>query len=303
MNNSSGILLVDKPVGPSSNQVVSMVKKRFDCKVGHTGTLDPLASGVLVLLAGESTRISQYLSLADKKYETTIILGIETNTLDGEGKIIARNSVPDFKISQLDQKLDKLRGEITQIPPMYSALKHKGVPLYKLARQGKNIKRKPRQIKIYSLEIIDYKPPALQLKIHCSKGTYIRQLASDLGNILKTGAHVKSLRRNSCGDFTLEQTVNLEELKKMDQTTFLSKLLNPINGLNNLKGITVNQKQALEIYHGRKFRLDKDLFLSKQLVYIIDYNKNLLGFANYADGVFSPKKLFITNVKNYINKN
>jgi tRNA pseudouridine55 synthase len=209
MNNSSGILLMDKPIGPSSNQVVSMVKKRIDCKVGHTGTLDPLASGLLVLLTGESTRISQHLILADKKYETTIILGIETDTLDSEGKIITRNPVPDIQINQLDQQLEQLRGEITQTPPMYSALKHKGVPLYKLAREGKNIQRKPRQINIYSLEIINYEAPALKLKVHCSKGTYIRQLASDLGRILKTGAHVKALRRTSCGNFNLEQAVTL----------------------------------------------------------------------------------------------
>ncbi len=294
---------MDKPIGPSSNQVVSMVKKRIDCKVGHTGTLDPLASGLLVLLTGESTRISQHLILADKKYETTIILGIETDTLDSEGKIITRNPVPDIQINQLDQQLEQLRGEITQTPPMYSALKHKGVPLYKLAREGKNIQRKPRQINIYSLEIINYEAPALKLKVHCSKGTYIRQLASDLGRILKTGAHVKALRRTSCGNFNLEQAVTIEELKEMNKTTFLSKLLNPVSGLKDLKGITVNRKQALEIFHGRKFRLDKNLFLSKQLVYLIDYNQNLLGFANYADGVFYPKKLFITNVKNYINKN
>ncbi|MEX0827752.1 MAG: tRNA pseudouridine(55) synthase TruB, partial [Haliea sp.] len=210
----SGIVVLDKPEGETSNRSLQQVKRLYQAaKAGHTGSLDPLATGVLPLCFGEATKISQFLLDSDKAYRVTIKLGIRTETGDSEGEILSQADAQGIKRKDLEAALAHFRGEIEQLPSMYSALKHQGTPLYKLARQGKSLERKRRKVTIHSLELIEFQVPELILDVHCSKGTYVRTLADDLGEHLGVGAHVTALRRTHAGPFDLSQAVTLEKLR------------------------------------------------------------------------------------------
>lgn len=209
----SGILLLDKEAGLTSNGALQQAKRLFAAaKAGHTGSLDPLATGVLPLCFGEATKISQFLLDADKQYRVTARLGQRTDTADSEGAVIEERPVPEIVAADFDASLDQFRGTIEQLPPMYSALKHKGTPLYKLARAGEEVERKRRRISIYHLELLSLEPDALTLEVHCSKGTYIRTLVDDIGELLGCGAHVTALRRTRAGCFGEEDCVDMETL-------------------------------------------------------------------------------------------
>jgi len=208
-----GIILLDKPSGISSNAALQKVKRLFNAqKAGHTGSLDPLATGLLPICLGEATKITSYLLDADKKYQGMAKLGVRTNTADAEGDILQTRPVPILSDNTIEMALDSFRGEISQIPPMYSALKLNGKPLYELARQGIEVERKPRNITIFELKKLGFDNDELALFVHCSKGTYIRTLVEDLGEILECGAHLKSLRRVAAGPFDINQTVSLDKL-------------------------------------------------------------------------------------------
>ncbi len=212
--NISGILVLDKAEGESSNRALQQVKRLFQAdKAGHTGSLDPLATGVLPLCFGEATKISQFLLDSDKAYRATIKLGIKTDSGDSQGQIIAEQDASAIDQVRLEQALAKFRGEIEQIPSMYSALKHEGVPLYKLARQGKSIERKKRRVTISRLDLIAFQDASLIVDIACSKGTYVRTLADDLGDVLGVGAHVSALRRTKAGPFELAAAHTLKALQ------------------------------------------------------------------------------------------
>jgi len=209
----NGILELDKPAGESSNRSLQRVKRLLDAsKAGHTGSLDPLATGVLPLCFGEATKISQFLLDADKRYRTTIKLGIKTASGDSQSEILKTCEV-NLSKKQIEDRLDNFRGEIRQIPSMYSALKHQGVPLYKLARKGEEVERKERIVTVFSLELLDFRGDEIDLEVHCSKGTYIRMIADDLGDQLGVGGHVTVLRRLQSGPFTEAQSVTLEKLE------------------------------------------------------------------------------------------
>lgn len=214
----SGVLLLNKVAGMTSNAALQQAKRLFfAAKAGHTGSLDPLATGVLPLCFGEATKFSQYLLDADKSYRTCFCLGIATNTGDAEGEVMARHDAAAVTRSQVEEALGAFRGEILQMPPMYSALKHQGQPLYKLARQGVEVEREARRITIHRLELLDFEPGGqarVELDVDCSKGTYIRSLAEDLGQALGCGAHVASLHRRVSGGFTDSQCVGLRSLSK-----------------------------------------------------------------------------------------
>jgi len=211
----SGILVLDKPIGESSNRSLQNVKRLFQAaKAGHTGSLDPLATGVLPLCFGEATKISQFLLDSDKAYRTKIKLGVKTATGDSEGDVIAEKDCSHISLEDIEKALVNFRGEIQQIPSMYSALKHQGVPLYKLARAGKTVERKVRTVSIFELALISYEGAFVELDIRCSKGTYVRTLADDLGESLGVGAHVAALRRTQAGPFRLEQAITVEALVK-----------------------------------------------------------------------------------------
>jgi tRNA pseudouridine55 synthase len=209
-----GILLLDKPPRLTSNGALQQVKRLFSAaKAGHTGSLDPLATGVLPLCFGEATKFSQFLLEADKKYRTTIKLGIATKTGDSDGEIIEEKEVP--LVADVEAVLKQFRGAINQVPSMYSALKVNGQPLYKLARAGIEVERKERQVMIYELEIREQADTEWVLDIVCSKGTYIRTLAEDIGKVIGCGAHVSQLRRLKSGPYEIEETVTMEQLEQL----------------------------------------------------------------------------------------
>ena len=212
----SGILLLDKPCGISSNAALQKVKWLFNArKAGHTGSLDPLASGLLPICLGEATKFSQFLLDAGKRYVVTAKLGEKTTTADAEGEVIAQKPVPALNTIQLEQVLQQFRGEIEQIPSMFSALKHKGQPLYKLARQGKVIEREPRRVMISALRLLELRADEIELDVCCSKGTYIRTLVEDIGEMLGCGAHVTVLRRLEVAHFMAEQMITIEQLQSL----------------------------------------------------------------------------------------
>ena len=225
-----GVIVLDKPAGLSSNDAVQRVKKLFGArKVGHTGSLDPLATGVLPLCLGEATKFSQYLLDADKKYLTNIRLGVATDSGDADGQVIATRPTVGITRHRIETALDAFRGDIEQVPSMFSAVKHQGQPLYKLARQGIEIERDARPVTVYCNRIVDFADDVLTLDIHCSKGTYVRTIAHDLGEALGCGAHVFALRRTLAGPYGEDDLVTLEEMERLrEQNASLDTLLRPI---------------------------------------------------------------------------
>ena len=229
-----GILVLDKPAGLSSNRALQMVKRLYGAaKAGHTGSLDPLATGVLPLCFGEATKFSQFLLDADKAYESTFVLGIATDTGDAEGEVRASRDASSVTEAAVAEALEAFRGEIEQVPSMFSALKHQGQPLYKLARQGLEVERKARRVVIKQLELRAFRggsQPEVDIYLECSKGTYVRSIAEDLGEMLACGGHVASLRRTRAGAFGIADSVTmatLEALKANDRLADLDALLLP----------------------------------------------------------------------------
>ncbi|AFP85881.1 tRNA pseudouridine 55 synthase [secondary endosymbiont of Heteropsylla cubana] len=267
----NGILLLDKPCGRSSNNLLQKVKQLFLAnKAGHTGALDPLATGMLPICFGEATKFSQYLLKADKRYHVTAFFGKRTNTSDSDGQTV---SIRPVSINQEDLTvaLNHFRGKISQIPSMFSALKHQGHPLYKYARKGITIQREPRLIYVYDLKLRNWKLPEVEIEVHCSKGTYIRTLIDDLGEYLGCGAHVTALRRLAVGQYTTNQMVTLarieeisEAIKKKSLQTFtlLDSLLLPTDSaLSNIPTVNLTSIIAEQI------RLGKTVSISKQITY------------------------------------
>ncbi len=210
-----GIILLDKPSGITSNDALQQVKRIYNAaKAGHTGALDPLATGMLPICFGEATKFSQFLLDADKRYRVTVRLGVRTDTSDSEGSVISVRPVSVTE-SQLSLALDKFRGDILQVPSMFSALKHQGRPLYEYAREGIEIEREARPISIYSLELLEFTDDAVSLEVHCSKGTYIRSLVDDLGELLGCGAHVIQLRRTQVAKYPNDKMLSLEKLNEI----------------------------------------------------------------------------------------
>ena len=227
--NVDGVIVLDKPAGYSSNDCVQRVKRLFAArKVGHTGSLDPLATGVLPLCLGEATKFSQYLLDSDKRYFTKVRLGIATDSGDADGKVIAERPVVDITRQRIDAALDAFRGKIEQVPSMFSAVKHQGQPLYKLARQGIEVERDARPVTIYGNYIVAFTDDTLTLDIHCSKGTYVRTIAHDLGEALGCGAHVFELRRTMAGPYGEADMVSFEQIEQSCAERHADSLLRPI---------------------------------------------------------------------------
>lgn len=232
MDVMDGALLLDKPVGLSSNAALQEAKRLFGAKkAGHGGTLDPLASGLLVVLFGEATKFAGPMLEADKEYLATVKLGERTDTGDAEGAVLEVRPV-NVSADELDAALVRFRGEIEQMPPMHSALKHQGVPLYKIARKGGSVERKSRRVRIHELELIRRTAERVELRVRASKGTYIRTLAEDIGAALGTGAHLAALRRIASGRFSVRDAVTLEELREAsDRRVRLRPLASLLEGL------------------------------------------------------------------------
>ena len=212
-NDLNGALLIDKPAGPTSHDVVDIVRGQYGIKkIGHCGTLDPAATGLLVLVIGKATKLSNKLTADHKTYEGTIELGASTDSYDAQGAVISRADVPNLDCVELNTHAQEFLGDIQQKPPMVSAVKKNGIPLYKLARKGKIIDRDPKPVHIFSYEFSDYNVPVSKFCIHCSKGTYVRSLAHELGKKLGCGAHLRTLHRTKSGSFDIKDAIKLEEL-------------------------------------------------------------------------------------------
>ena len=225
----SGILLVNKPKGWTSHDVVNLVKCRFNAKVGHCGTLDPAAAGLLVLLIGKATKLSNKLSASDKVYEGTILFGIETDSQDMEGNVIAEKDTSSLQIDAVREAFASFQGEQKQIPPMYSAVKINGKKLYDLAREGKVVEREPRDINIYEIELSDINLPKADFRVKCSKGTFIRTLCSDIGAKLQSCAVLFDLKRTQSGEFSLDKAFEVDDIKEWSQDELRHALLGNVD--------------------------------------------------------------------------
>lgn len=221
-----GILIIDKPAGWTSYDVVNFIRRRFKIKkVGHAGTLDPLATGVLVVLLGRYTKLFRKFSSEDKEYNGTLRLGVSTDSQDADGKVIAKKEISSVSRDDLKKAFTKFKGDIEQIPPMVSALRYKGKRLYKLARQGKEVPRKPRKVSIYKFQLTDFNPPDVDFFLSCSKGTYVRTLCHDIGEMLGCSGHLLRLRRIKSGDFGLNDSITIEELKEMEREELEKRII------------------------------------------------------------------------------
>ena len=299
----NGVLLLDKPVGWSSNDALIKAKRLLNAiKAGHTGTLDPFATGLLPLCFGEATKFSADLLDADKTYQTVVHLGQRTNTGDTEGEVIEHKAV-NVSVEQIQQVLTQFRGDIMQVPPMYSALKRDGKALYEYAREGITLEREARPVTIHLLEFVSYEAPFLTLNVRCSKGTYIRVLGEDIGTALGCGAHLNALRRTQVGHLVLENTVTLDQLIAMEEAQRL-ELLAPVDALlSSFPEVLLNADLAKRFLQGQRISLDKEAVAHPQQfgrvrVYKVTSDsdtKYLLGSAQLQEyGVLAPERLIST---------
>lgn len=221
-----GVLLVDKPKGLTSHDVVYHLRRKLQMKkIGHAGTLDPMATGVLVMLIGKATRISQYLMSVDKVYEGEATLGVVTDSQDAEGEVMETRPVPELTEAGVRELMKTFLGDQYQTPPMHSAIKIGGVPLYKLARKGEEVEREPRFIRIASFDLLSFALPKLTFRLACTKGTYVRTVANDLGQKLGCGAHLSELRRTGSGKFTIEQCLPLDQIEALSLPEIEKRLI------------------------------------------------------------------------------
>lgn len=299
--NISGILLLDKPAGITSNAALQIVKRLFDaCKAGHTGSLDPLATGVLPLCFGEATKFSQFLLDADKRYRATFKLGITTDSGDADGKVLETRAVPEISDSTLESVLENYRGEISQIPSMFSALKVDGQPLYKLARQGIEIERKSRQVTIHEFSVVERGQDEITVDVHCTKGTYVRTLAEDIGQELGCGAHVVELRRLAAGPYTIDETVSMEQLEALveDKAQLDAKLLPVSSAVQDWPQVELTDVTASYIRQGQPVQIANapttgwvSIFAESD-----DPSEGFIGVGEIMDdGRIAPRRLVVTN--------
>ena len=251
-----GVLVIDKPKGPTSFDVVRRVRSLLRIKkVGHTGTLDPMATGVLPLCLGEATKIAGHILEGDKSYEATVRLGAETDTQDAEGKVTAEAPVPPLSRELLAPALARFRGSFDQVPPMYSAVKVDGKRLYELARAGEEVERAARRVTVYELTLRDFSASELKLSVRSSKGFFVRTLAFDLGRALGCGAHLTALRRVQSGPFTLVHALPLAQLEGLSQDALAARLVPMEQALVELPALAVSASEAVKVRHGLPLEL------------------------------------------------
>ena len=287
-----GVFLLDKPQGMSSNDIMQKVKRLFQAnKAGHTGALDPLATGMLPICLGEATKFSQFLLDADKRYVVTAKLGERTDTSDAEGQLVETRPI-NVETSQILTALEQFRGDILQVPTMFSALKHNGKPLYEYARAGITVEREARPITIFELNFIEYQAPFLTLDVHCSKGTYIRTLVDDLGEVLGCGAHVTVLRRTAVADYPAEKMMTWDALQALAEQGDLDQHLLPIDtAVSKLPALKLNAEQSKGIGFGQRVKFANEAKLRGQVRLFSDKNI-FLGVALIDDNnVIRPQRL------------
>ncbi|HDR1102980.1 tRNA pseudouridine synthase B [Pasteurella multocida] len=294
-----GVFLLDKPQGMSSNDIMQKVKRVFQAnKAGHTGALDPLATGMLPICLGEATKFSQFLLDADKRYQVTAKLGERTDTSDAEGQVVETRDV-QVDVQDILAALPHFRGDLMQVPTMFSALKHQGKPLYEYARAGITVEREARPITIFDLQFIAYDAPYLTLEVHCSKGTYIRTLVDDLGEYLGCGAHVTVLRRTAVANYPVEAMMNWDTLQvlaaQQDLALLDQHLLPTDSAVSALPALHLNQEQSKAISFGQRVKFDNPTQLTGQVRLFSD-TQQFLGVALVDEhNVIRPQRLMIQN--------
>jgi tRNA pseudouridine55 synthase len=289
-----GLIIVDKPVGPTSHRIVQMVREGTGIrKVGHAGTLDPRASGVLVLCLGAATRLSEYLSTSSKRYEALIRFGSSTQTYDSNGSVTrSTGKAPSRK--EIEDTLEQFVGEIDQVPPPYSAIKLKGKKAYELAREGEEVELEARQVTIHLLDLLEYRPPDLVVDVECSAGTYIRSLAHDLGEKLGTGAHLAKLRRTKSGPFTLEEAIPMPKLEVGMATGKWEKFVTEaVSALPEFPIIEVDEEGYELVRNGHRIPSEPD---AQGLARAVSLEGDLVAILEAVDGsdLWHPRKVFIS---------
>ena len=284
-----GLLLVDKPVGPTSHDVIRKLRRVTGIRrIGHAGTLDPLASGLLLVCIGRATRLLEYLLEQPKRYEAAVHLGQSTDTFDAQGVVVAEKPV-DVTENDIEKALEQFRGPIVQYAPAYSAVKRDGVPLYKLARQGVEVERPLREVTIYELAICSWQKPVAHLDVSCSSGTYIRSLADDLGNALGCGGHIEALRRISVGSFSVEQAAPLDEL---DSDNWQAHLLPPDTAVRHLPEVAFTTEEAQKLLLGQRVpRAGSEPEGTPARAY--EAGSRFLGIVTAADQSWQPHKMLV----------
>lgn len=299
----NGILLLDKPAGISSNHALQRVKSLYNAnKAGHTGSLDPLATGVLPICLGEATKFSQFLLDSDKRYLSTFVLGVTTDTGDRDGNVLDVRNASNITQEEVELAIKQFKGDIKQVPSMYSALKHNGQPLYKLARQGIIVDREPRDITVFQYQILDFRSGSkaeLDVEVHVSKGTYVRTLAEDLGAIIGCGAHVGSLHRHKAGPFDDIQCVTLEDLSGLTDGDFssLDALLKPMHiAVSDFMAVELSST-ASEYFQLGQVVMSNQAFRNGQegdIVRVFREGGDFLGVGKVTrDGQVAPKRLVV----------
>lgn len=290
----SGILILDKPLHISSNRAVQVIKRLYGAKkVGHTGSLDPLASGVLPICLGHATKVSQYLLASDKTYQFTMKLGQVTSTGDVEGEVVCEKPVPNIEKATLDQVIKGFVGDIQQVPPMYSALKHEGQRLYKIARAGGVVERPAREVTIKTLTLLSQTAESLSFEVCCTKGTYVRTLAEDIGEALGTGAHVTFLRRIKTGPFDLSQSITIEQLESIEGgITSLDLLLHGLDlALLDYPVVVCTDEEKKNLCFGRP--IHKEGLQKHDLIRINDAEGKIFGLGKWEeDSNLIPVRIF-----------
>jgi tRNA pseudouridine55 synthase len=292
----SGILNINKPEGMTSFGVISRLKHLTGQKhVGHTGTLDPIATGVLPVCFGQATRISRFITESDKTYIAAVKLGISTDTYDREGKITGENDFSGITPEQVTAALHSFSGTIKQVPPAFSAIKLQGKKLYKLARSGIMLKPEAREVTINRLHVLSIELPVISLEIDCSKGTYIRSLAHDLGQILGCGAHLTKLERTRCGLFIIEDAVELSVTEQAVARGEWENLLHPIDyPLASYIKVILDNEQEIKVQHGLSVQLDTDIEASAGLIRAYGTNGSFIAMLDYdiSTGLWHPYRVF-----------
>lgn len=290
-NNIDGIILLDKPSKLSSNQAIQKIKREFNLnKIGHTGTLDPLATGLLPLCLGKATKIAQFLINSDKTYHATIKLGVKTSTGDKEGEVIETSSVDMPDESKVDQIIQSFVGKHEQIPPMYSALKFKGQRLYKLAIKGIDVPRKPRSIRINSIDLVKFNNDKIELIIECSKGTYIRSLAEDIASEFQSVGHIHQLRRLNISCFGNQE---MHDMDKIISSDVLDDFLLPIDSpLGHLNQVEICDTESSMFCNGLPISINLTTLQSDFYIRVYDEIGTFLGLGQYSNGYLKPRMVF-----------
>jgi tRNA pseudouridine55 synthase len=289
MADLAGILNIDKPLGVTSHDVVGQVRRVAGMRrVGHGGTLDPLASGVLVVALGVATRLLEYVTGQPKSYEAVVRLGQTSATYDAEGDLSPGRPPGELQLAQLEEALAQFRGPIDQAPPMYSAVKRGGQPLYKLARQGIEVAREPRRVTIYELELVGWSAPDLHLHVRCSAGTYIRSLAHDLGAALGTGGYLAALRRSAVGPFTIATSIPLDTL---NPENLVQQLLPLDSAVAHLPRLDVDETAAVRLRQGQRVPRETGAD-GVELARVYGPDGDLAGIVTAAEGEWQPHKIF-----------